>query len=335
MKSTTFSRLLGASALTLCALVSAPAHAYSNLYIFGDSLSDTGNNSFALGVSAAPVIDNTYIPFAPYTSGTYTNGDVWATSFASSLGLSALPSAVVGGTNYAFGGAQTSAQGPGPGGFPYSLQSQVNYYLGTHGGQASNDALYVLAGGGNNARATLGALATPGLTQAQQLGIILNAAASYAADEGAMVDALQAAGAQNIIVWNTPNLGVTPFAGAMDAEFISTTVSSIMNQALAARLANETGVKTFDIFGLGSDVAANPGNYGLTNVSDACGVAVNQCDPATSMFWDGIHPTAYGHQLIANAMLVTAVPEPETYAMLLVGLGLIGGAARRRKAAQA
>jgi hypothetical protein len=32
-----------------------------------------------------------------------------------------------------------------------------------------------------------------------------------------------------------------------------------------------------------------------------------------------------------GGVAVTAVPEPETYAMLLAGLGLVGFAARRRR----
>lgn len=40
--------------------------------------------------------------------------------------------------------------------------------------------------------------------------------------------------------------------------------------------------------------------------------------------------TASGAQLV-NVLAVSAVPEPETYAMLLAGLGLLGVAARRRK----
>ncbi|MYM87481.1 PEPxxWA-CTERM sorting domain-containing protein [Rugamonas sp. FT82W] len=42
---------------------------------------------------------------------------------------------------------------------------------------------------------------------------------------------------------------------------------------------------------------------------------------------------SYGTSL-DNVSLTTAVPEPETYAMLLAGLGLVGVAARRRKAAK-
>jgi hypothetical protein len=39
-------------------------------------------------------------------------------------------------------------------------------------------------------------------------------------------------------------------------------------------------------------------------------------------------------QIYAMDGLAQAVPEPETYAMLLAGLGLTGFAARRRKAKQ-
>jgi hypothetical protein len=42
----------------------------------------------------------------------------------------------------------------------------------------------------------------------------------------------------------------------------------------------------------------------------------------------GIADEAWG----INSLTVTAVPEPETYAMLLAGLGLLGGVARRHKA---
>jgi hypothetical protein len=35
--------------------------------------------------------------------------------------------------------------------------------------------------------------------------------------------------------------------------------------------------------------------------------------------------------MITEGYLLTAVPEPETYAMLLAGLGLMGFVARRRK----
>jgi outer membrane lipase/esterase len=97
-----------------CLLPSSGVYAnYSNLFIFGDSLSDAGNNAviFGANVTPVPISGNSFIPTFPYASGHYTNGPVWAQSFAFNLGLSASPS-LLGGTDYAFGGATTGPFSP-------------------------------------------------------------------------------------------------------------------------------------------------------------------------------------------------------------------------------
>jgi outer membrane lipase/esterase len=225
-----FSRLLPLVAVTAFSLVTLPASAsvYDQLVVFGDSLSDSGNNTIAIGSNPGQVITgNTYVPSQTYASGVYSNGPVWATDAAAKLGVPLTPS-LAGGTNYAFGGATT---GPAGNGFPFSLLTQANQYLATH--TVSANALYVIAGGGNDARAALAAIAAcpacAGPTVAQT-------AAQYAANVGAIVDALQAGGAQHIIVWNTPNLGLAPAVTAAGATGLGTVLAASMNAALAARL---------------------------------------------------------------------------------------------------
>ena len=316
------------------ALAALPAQAYSRLYVFGDSLSDSGNNALAtpLRTAAADIASNTFVPTFPYLSGTYSNGPVWAQQFASALGLAAAPS-LAGGTNLAFGGAETGRAGTAPGGFPPSLNSQVSLALGALGNVIAADALVVYEGGGNNARRTLGLLAAAS-DAASFAAIVGAAAAEYAADVQLGVDALQAAGARNIVVWNTPNVGLTPalLSAGASASFVATTLSGAMNGALAATLASETGVSIFDVFGLLGAVAQNPAGYGLSNAAEACGTGAASC--ATALFYDGIHPTIAGHALLAGAMLntVTAVPEPSTYGLMLLGLLVCAGVARCRAA---
>jgi outer membrane lipase/esterase len=202
--------------------------------------------------------------------------------------------------------------------------------LTTPGRVVSPDGLYVVAGGGNNARAALdliGGGANFATTAA-------SFAAAFAADIGSIVDSLQLAGAEDIIVWNTPNLGLAPALAATPFSGAASFLASIMNQALALRLSTEVGVETFDLYGFATGIAANPGAFGFTNAVDACGKA-NGPDCATSLFYDGIHPSAAGHLAIAEAMLalaVTPVPEPETYALMLAGLAALGWRARRRSA---
>src|SRR5215210_5707714 len=72
---------------------------FSNLVVFGDSLSDIGN------IAQAPFI-NTPGPY--YWSGRFSNGPVYAETLATGLGLPALVNSASGGNDFAFGGAQTT-----------------------------------------------------------------------------------------------------------------------------------------------------------------------------------------------------------------------------------
>ena len=330
MRFTAIKHLLLASSLALTSLASTSASAFNSLYVFGDSLSDSGNNFALFGAAGASQIiaNNAYIPTFPYASRTYSNGPVWVSSFAAGLGLGsfAAPS-LAGGGNYAYGGARTNVSTA----FTPSTAAQVGTFL-TGKVSISADGLYVVATGGNDARAALQAIAG-GADLATTIGA---AAAAYAKDVGDIVDSLQAKGASRIVVWDTPNLGAAPAvaAGGPQAAFLGTTIANSFNAALSLRLSGEpTSVTMFDVFGRIGTISANPSFYGLTNVKDACGAAVSNCDPATSLFWDGIHPTARGQALIADAMLtsVGAIPEPATVFTLIAGLGLMVIVVRRKR----
>jgi outer membrane lipase/esterase len=312
-----------AATFAAVAFASVPAAA-ATMVVFGDSLSDSGNAAIAVGSDPMQVVTgNTYVPSQPYASGTFSNGPVWASDVAAALGVSLQPS-LAGGTNFAIGGATTG--GPSP----TSLLAQASQYLTLNGG-ASSTALYVVEGGGNDARAALSAIAGGGNAQT----IIAATAASFASNIVTIVSELKAGGAGQIVVWNTPNIGLSPAitANGPVASFLGTSLATQMNLALAAALAGDTGVSIFDIYGLGTSIAANPAAFGFVNVTNACGAPSNACDPATAEYWDGIHPTATAHTLIADTFLaeaVVAVPEPSTWAMMLIGFAGLGFMALRR-----
>jgi outer membrane lipase/esterase len=87
-------------------------------------------------------------------------------------------------------------------------------------------------------------------------------------------------------------------------------------------------------------VVNDPTEFGFSNVTAPCrtggftGYATVRsiCStlPAvqdTYLFWDDVHPTAAGHLLVADAALSAMglpVPEPSTWAMMLLGFAGLG-----------
>jgi len=83
------------------------------------------------------------------------------------------------------------------------------------------------------------------------------------------------------------------------------------------------------MYSLVTAVNANPAAYGLINASDASG-AIPGADPSQYLCWDGIHPTAAGHAILAQSMYSAVVPEPSSYLLVIAGLVPAVVAVRRR-----
>jgi outer membrane lipase/esterase len=332
-------RTLAGIGLCAAALAASAAGPYSGLVVFGDSLSDSGNNALLLsqgpgGLPPVNIPGDGYYSKIPSAAGTYSNGWVWTQYFAQSLGVALSPS-LAGGNNFAFGGAQTSLNGgeiPQLPGFPYSMQTQLGMYLGATGNLADPNALYVVAGGGNNIRVALEAIAMGAEADATAAATV----ASYAADMAGIVGSLKLAGAQHVLVLNTPNFGLTPLANAMGVSLQASALSFAMDGALAGALAG-SGAQIFDMYGFMTGAVSNASQLGFSNWTNACGATGSSCDLNTALFWDGIHPTTLAHQQLAAAVFAAAVPEPDMAALLAVGLAVLalaGSRARRRAAVQ-
>ncbi|MFQ5560141.1 MAG: SGNH/GDSL hydrolase family protein [Nitrospinota bacterium] len=293
---------------------------FSNVFVFGDSLSDTGNVSAVTGCAAQPVPNGGLIPVAPYEGGRFSNGKVWVEVLADSLGKSVFPAAS-GGTDFAFGGARSGPSGGIPPAVP-SLLDQFAMFSGVTGGIAPNDALYVVWGGANDVR---DAVVTRLGGDEQEAQNILDTAVSNITN---VVGGLAGIGGQNFLVPNVPDLGLTPEAlsGEAGVSLVSTALSQDFNDSLHASLAGvETGpgvnLIELDIFSFLSLVRKSPSTFGFTNVSDPCVNLFSVCkDPSEYLFYDGVHPTAKGHAQIAGLALRHVVAEPELMALLGIAL---------------
>ncbi|MBS0431424.1 MAG: autotransporter domain-containing protein [Proteobacteria bacterium] len=307
-----------AGALALAISGGAAAAQFDNVIVFGDSLTDNGNLSYYEG-----------LPFAPtrFTTNPGLESVEW---LAQHYGITLNPS-ILGGTDYAYGGAGLINNAPGtPPGVP-TLPMQLQTYLAANGGKADPNALYSVWGGANDVFYNVYLYQTGSITQTQLQTNLQTAAQT----ELGLIAQLGQSGAQRVIVFNLPDIGQTPesLAQGPTASAQGTGLSIIYNSTLNAGLA-QTGVDIIpvDTFGLLHEIIADPARYGFTNVTDAaCGLTSSSlaCGPQgsglpytyapgtdqTYLFADGVHPTS-GAQAMLGEYLISELAAPGQTSLL-------------------
>lgn len=324
-------RLLPALLVSLFAAAAAPqagAAQFSNVIVFGDSLSDAGYYRPFLASLGLP-------PQVVAALGRFTTnpGPVWSELVAQYYGITPAPSNA-GGTLYAQGGArvsQASASTP-PGSAQRPVSTQIDEYLGANGGHADPNALYGVWIGANDIFQNLAALQAGAIDQATLQTNVLGAATS----EIQQIGRLEATGARYVLVFALPDIGGTPaFRGTPFAAPV-TQLSAGYNTTLFSGLA-AAGIRVIpvDTFSLLSEIAANPSAYGFTNTTSmACGpfppittattVSSQFCLPTnlvapnaaqTYLFADSVHPTSAA-QAITAQFAESLIEGPTEYSLL-------------------
>lgn len=324
-------RALPALVLALFAGATVPAAGaaqFSNVVVFGDSLSDAGYYR--------PFLSGLGLPSSVVaTLGRFTTnpGPVWSELVAGYYGASTAPSNA-GGSIFAQGGATVATNSPStpPGFAQRPVSTQITEYLARSGGSADPDALHAVWAGGNDFLNNFTLLGAGTITQAQFQTNLLAAAGA----EVQQVGRLYAAGARYVMVFALPNLGITPFAigtGAANAAS-ATAASAGYNTTLYTGLVS-AGLRAIpvDVFTLLNEIKANPAAYGFSNTTGiACGPfppittsgSSQFCGPTnlvaagadqSYLFADGVHPTTGAHRIVAD-FATSLIEGPTAYSML-------------------
>ena len=282
---------------------------FSRVYVFGDSLSDTGNFGTFVGG----------LPF-PFFMNRISNGPVAIETLAARLGLTADASLHVlgldAGTNYAVAGANAI------GNEAEDLSAQILGFQINHGFVAPSDALYVVFIGGNDVRSARS------VASSAEAKLIVQAAANEVRQA---IETLAQAGAHSFLLVNAANVGAIPetrlIADAInDPKLIKRTrkLSNLYRKKLhkiAEDLGdvdeyyngdeNELNIVEFDLFKFFNKLLKKSDKLGFTNITDPCFSPRTlsfhpDCNLGANfdqfIFFDEIHLTARAHALVGEAL---------------------------------
>jgi outer membrane lipase/esterase len=299
--------LLSALFFTFTAVL-AHAQEYTSIVVFGDSLSDTGNVAHLTEAKYGVRIPG---PVADYTDGRFTDGadtvpaaqnyfGVWIEQFAATLpSKPEIKDSLDGGTDYAYGFATT---GSGTGVFTFgpsdslsvnvnNIGQQITDYLATRPG-INEKILFVVWGGAID------------VLYATSSNDVISAAINQANNIQRLIEA----GATHFIVPNLPPLGLVPRLNGSSTTSIPATQASVLyNDVLTAGLAilrdfnprRHLDLMQLDVFALFNRIVASPARYSLADISSSS-QGIPTIDPDTYLFWDDLHPTTRGHNILAR-----------------------------------
>jgi outer membrane lipase/esterase len=341
------------------ACANAPASGYTDLFAFGDSLSDVGNSTIANFFATGKIVPVSppYSSDPPHFLYRFSNGPTWVEDLCTNyLHFGTLTPSIVGGRDYAVAGAQTT-----------NLIGEVALYASTHRSFLPRwGTLYTLDIGGND---IMNALSAYGANKTA----VLNAAAQAETNTVGAIESLYALGARNILFYEVPDLGLTPRFHHTTLQATATAAATLFNYDLFhdTRLLpyEQGGLKVINLHTFDLLDAANYDNwktfFGLTNVTNPCwtggftsAIPGNVCStPNSYLFWDQVHPTAAANAETANCAYQTltgsltgycalrapfmtasaafafdaptAVAEPSIWAMMLIGFAGLGLASYR------
>ncbi|WP_436715020.1 SGNH/GDSL hydrolase family protein [Roseiconus lacunae] len=265
---------------------------YSQLVVFGDSLSDTGNSFAATGIPPGGVAG------FPYYQGRFCDGPNWIDFLQSDLQFA--PPQVL---NFAVGGASTGfgfkAPPEGifdapPGTLIPTVGVQIQTYLSLL--PPSPNQLTIVWAGSND------------LLNFQSPSSAVNHIEQHVRD-------LVAAGADEFLIPSLPPLGETPaIDGGLERlvmNFMSWRFNSLLNRRLNS-LESELQIEIHrvDTFNLTLLGVVFPQWFGLTNTDDAAldhigAGLITPAEGANYFYWDVIHPTSLVHRVLATAAAET------------------------------
>jgi outer membrane lipase/esterase len=302
-------RLLCVVSAFLFTFTAVLAHAqdYTSIVVFGDSLSDTGNVAHLTDAKYGQRIPG---PVADYTDGRFTDGDdtvpiaqkyfgVWIEQYAAMLpSKPIIRNSLDGGTDYAYGFATT---GSGTGLFTFgpsdslsvnvnNIGQQITDYLATSP-VISDRILFVVWGGAID------------ILYATSTDDVIKADINQLTNIQRLIDA----GATQFIIPNLPPLGLVPRLNGSPTTSIPATEESVLyNQLLRTGLdilpdfnrRKHLRLAQLDVFALFNQIVASPSSYSLADVTTSS-QGIPTMDPDTYLFWDDLHPTTRGHNILA------------------------------------